>query len=108
MSDRDPRLKDEEAQRVLARALELQNQGAETLTVGQVRQIAAELAIPESAVDQALSEHLAAAALSSAAPRAALTPSYWARHRVALAVMGVVGVAFVLYALLRMMVVQAP
>jgi len=30
MSDRDPRLKDEEAQRVLARALELQNQGAET------------------------------------------------------------------------------
>lgn len=107
MSDRDPRLKDEEAQRVLARALELQSQGAETLSIAQVRQIAAELAIPETAVDQALSEHLAGAALSSVAPRAART-SYWERHRVARVVMGVVGVAFVLYAFLRMIVVQAP
>ena len=54
MTNLDSRLSDQDAQRVLARALELQAQGAEALTVVQVREIASDLAIPESAVDQAL------------------------------------------------------
>jgi hypothetical protein len=88
---------------VLTRALELQAQGADTLTVAQIRQIAADLSIPESAVDQALSEHRAGAAPVSSVP-IAMTPSYWKRHRLARMVMvsiGVVGGAFVLYAVMR-------
>jgi len=57
MTDLDPRLTDDNAQRVLARALELQAQNARALTVAQIREIATELSIPESAVDQALAEY---------------------------------------------------
>jgi len=62
MTDPDPRLTEEHAQKVLARALELQAQSPGTLTVTQIREIASELSIPESAVDQALSEYRAAGA----------------------------------------------
>lgn len=51
MTDLDPRLTDENAQKVLARALELQAHSAGALTVAQIREIASELSIPESAVD---------------------------------------------------------
>lgn len=62
MTDLDPRLTDESAQKVLARALELQAHNAAGLTVAEIREIAAELAIPEHAVDQALAEYRSAGA----------------------------------------------
>ena len=67
MTELDPRLTDEEAQKVIARALELQTQSASALTVTQIREIASELAIPESAVDQALSEYRAAGVAAASA-----------------------------------------
>jgi hypothetical protein len=111
MSDLEPRLTNEDAQRVIARALELQTQSADALTMTQVRQIASELSIPESAVDQALSEHRAApqavetAARSGTAPTA---PSSRERHgaRPLMMSMAVVGGAFILlsavYVVLRL------
>ena len=58
MTELEPRLNEADAQKVLARAVELQAaQHAGTLSVSQVREIAAELLISESAVDQALMEH---------------------------------------------------
>lgn len=62
MTDLDSRLSDADVQKVIARALELQAINAQALTVAQIREIASELSIPESAVDQALSEHHAAIA----------------------------------------------
>lgn len=80
MTDREPRLTDENAQKVLARALELQAQSAGTLTVAQIREIAAELSIPESAVDQALSEYRTAGA-TELSPRTDAAVALAARHR---------------------------
>ena len=71
MAELEPRLSEADAQKVLARATELQAQRAGTLSVAQIREIAAELAISESAVDQALLEHRSAAnsaQVSTAAP----------------------------------------
>jgi len=68
MADLESRLNDADAQKVLARALELQAQHAASLTVAQVRGIAAEMSIPESAVDQALSEYRAAGAAALLPP----------------------------------------
>ena len=70
MTELDPRLTDEAVQKVLARAVELQAQHAGSLTVAQVRGIAAEMAIPESAVEQALSEYRAASAAALTSPPA--------------------------------------
>lgn len=56
MTDNDRKLSDADAQKVLARALDLQARGTDFLTVAQVREIAKELAIPDSALDQALAE----------------------------------------------------
>ena len=82
MSDLNPRLTDEDAQKVLARALELQAQSAGALTVAQIREIASELSIPASAVDQALSEYgTAAAAELSPRTDAAAAPTSRRRHR---------------------------
>ena len=82
MKDLEPRLTDENAQKVLARALELQAQSAGALTVAQIREIASELSIPESAVDQALSEYRTAGA-GELSPRtdAAATATSRRRHR---------------------------
>lgn len=82
MTDLDPRLTDENAQKVLARALELQDQSAGALTVAQIREIASELSIPESAVDQALSEYRpAGAAELSSRTDAAAAPTSRKRDR---------------------------
>jgi hypothetical protein len=82
MSDNDPKLSDADAQKVLARALDLQSRGADFLTVAQVREIAKELAIPDSAVDQALAEFRVAP--DAVAPtRPAATPARSERRRVA-------------------------
>ena len=76
MTDLDRRLTDENAQKVLARALELQAQSAGALTVAQIREIASELSIPESAVDQALAEYrIAGAAELSPRTDAAAAPT---------------------------------
>jgi hypothetical protein len=90
MTDLDPRLTDEDAQKVLARALELQAQGAGKLTVAQVREIASEMSIPASAVDQALSEYLAAGepVMPPRADAAAASPRPARRVVMALAWMG--------------------
>jgi hypothetical protein len=101
MTELDPRLTDEEAQKVIARALELQTQSTGALTVTQVREIAAELSIPESAVDQALSEHRAAgvaAALSARSDAAATgtAPRERSGARRLMVSLAVVGGAFVL------------
>jgi hypothetical protein len=97
MADLELRLGDADVQKVLARALELQAQGAAALTVAQIREIASDLAIPESAVDQALSEYRAAATAGlPAEPSAA--PSVRARRRVGrmlMLSMAVVGTVFV-------------
>jgi hypothetical protein len=82
MTDLDLRLTDENAQKVLARALELQAQRAGALTVAQIREIASELSIPESAVDQALSEYRTAGAAELSPPTdAAAAPTSRRRHR---------------------------
>lgn len=104
MTDLDPRLTDENAQKVLARALELQAQSAGTLTVAQIREIASELSIPESAVDQALSEYRTAGA-AELSPRtdAAAAPTSRRRHRSARPVvisLALVGGAVVLLTIL--------
>ncbi|HTJ23408.1 MAG TPA: hypothetical protein VL383_13480 [Gemmatimonadaceae bacterium] len=65
MADRNARLNDDDVQKVIARALELQADSARALTVAQVREIASELAIPDSAVEQALAEYEAEAAAAS-------------------------------------------
>jgi hypothetical protein len=77
----DPTLSDDDAQRVLSRALELQAQATGRLTVAQIREIASELSIPESAVNQALSEYRAAAAVHPTHGTDTSTP-IWTRHRV--------------------------
>ena len=104
MTDLDPRLTDENAQKVLARALELQAQSAGALTVAQIREIASELSIPESAVDQALSEYrMAGAAELSARTHAAAAPTSLRRHRSARSVvisLALVGGAVVLLTIL--------
>lgn len=46
MTDSDPRLSEEQTQKVIERALALQSEDAGTLTETQIREIAAELAIP--------------------------------------------------------------
>jgi hypothetical protein len=71
MAEPDSRLTDEDAQKVIARALELEAQSADALTVTQIREIAAELSIPASAVDQALSEYHAAGTARPPSTRAA-------------------------------------
>jgi len=75
MTELEPRLTEADAQKVIARAAELQAERAGTLSMAQLREIAAELSIPESAVDQALLEfrrggspNQQALALSVAAP----------------------------------------
>ena len=95
MTDRELNLTDESAQTVLARALELQAQSAGALTVVQIRDIASELSIPESAVNQALSEYRTAHAAELAARTdSAATPTTPRRHWsarpvvIALAVLG--------------------
>jgi len=106
MTDLDPRLTDEDAQKVLARALELQTQGAGALSMAQIREIASELSIPPSAVDQALSEYQAAAtAEGSARAAGAVEPTSRSRNRSARMVLlslAVVGGAFVLLMILTM------
>jgi hypothetical protein len=62
MTDQDSPLSEENAQKVLARALELQAQRAGALTVAQIHEIASELSIPETAVNQAITEYRAASA----------------------------------------------
>jgi hypothetical protein len=98
MSDRESRLGDEDVQKVLARALELQGEESQALTIAQVREIASDLAIPESAVDRALSEYRDAAADRSSTSSAA--PAAWERRRrgarILMLSVGVVGSAFVL------------
>ena len=100
MTNLDSRLSDQDAQRVLARALELQAQGAEALTVVQVREIASDLAIPESAVDEALSEHRRAAAARSSGLAVSAggrtLPEHRGRARALMLTMAVVGSAFAL------------
>jgi hypothetical protein len=100
MSDLDTRLNDADVQKVIARALELQANSAQALTVAQVREIASDLAIPESAVDQALAEHRAAAVPAPTGTDATAAPSFWARNRLARRLMiplGVTGGALVLF-----------
>jgi hypothetical protein len=102
MSDLDPRLTHENAQKVLARALELEDQSTGALTVAQIREIASELSIPESAVDQALSEYrTSGAAELSSRTDAAAAPSSRRRHRSARPVisLALVGGAVVLLAI---------
>ena len=94
MTELEPRLSDEAAQKVLARALELQAEGAGALTVSQIREIAADLAIPASAVDQALSEYRAAAASPPGTASASLGRRQGAR--VLMLSMGLVGTVTVL------------
>ena len=99
MWELDARLNDADVQKVIARALELQANSAQALTVAQIREIASELAIPESAVDQALAEHRAAAVPASVGTDSTAAPGLWARNRLAHRLMiafGLVGGALVL------------
>lgn len=96
----DPRLTDEEAQKVIARALELQTQSAGALSVTQIREIASELSIPDSAVDQALAEYRASGAAAASAhgdpaPTAASSIERRGARRLMVS-LAVVGAAFVL------------
>ena len=110
MKDLEPRLTDENAQKVLARALELQAQSAGALTVAQIREIASELSIPESAVDQALLEYrTAGAAELSPHTDAAAAPTSWRRKRSARPVVislalvgGAVVLLTILYVIMRL------
>jgi hypothetical protein len=110
MTDLEPRLTDENAQKVLVRALELQAQSAGALTVAQIREIASELSIPESAVDQALSEYrMAGAAELPVRTDAAAAPTFLRRHRsarlvvISLALLGgAVALLTVFYIVLRL------
>ena len=108
MSDLDPRLTEENAQKVLARALELQAQSSGSLTMTQIREIASELSIPESAVDQALSEYRTAGATGpSRRTDAAAAPTSRTRHRSARPVviaLALLGGAVVLLTILSMIV----
>ena len=97
----DPRLSEEETQKVIERALALQSEEAGTLTESQIREIAADLAIPESLLEQALAEHRAAtaSAVSASASEAAAAGQLWRGRRTARTLMlmfAFVGVAFVL------------
>ena len=107
MTDLENRLAEEDVQKVLARALELEAQSAQGLTVAQIRALAADLAIPESAVDQALSEYREAAAARLVSPSATTAaPTLWERRGVTRVVMlsiGIGGGALVLLVLVSMM-----
>jgi len=59
MTDSDPRLSEEGTRKVIERALALQSEDAGTPRETQIREIAAELAIPTSMLDQALAERRA-------------------------------------------------
>ena len=110
MTDREMRLAEEDAQKVLARALELEAQSAQGLTVAQIRALASELAIPESAVDQALAEYReAAAARSVSLSVSTAATTFWERHRdprmhMVMLSVGVAGGALLLLVILSMMV----
>jgi ferric-dicitrate binding protein FerR (iron transport regulator) len=81
MTDSDPRLSEEETQKVIERALALQSEDAGTLTETQIREIAAELAIPESMLEQALAEHRAASAAPPPATSDAAVADKLSRRR---------------------------
>jgi ferric-dicitrate binding protein FerR (iron transport regulator) len=107
VADLDPRLSEENVQKVIERALALQSETADALTETQVREIAAELAIPESMLEQALAELRAATA--SAAPttmsEAAAAGKPWRRRRTSRTLMllfAFAGVAFALVVLLSL------
>jgi len=107
MKDPGPRLSDEDAQKVIARALEIQTQNDGTLTVTQIREIASELSIPESAVDQALAEyHAAGLTAASAHADAASTGTFSIERRgshrgmVRLALVGGAFVLVILFSLI--------
>ena len=88
----DPRLSEEETQKVIERALALQSEEAGTLTESQIREIAADLAIPESLL-------ATASAVSASASEAAAAGQLWRGRRTARTLMlmfAFVGVAFVL------------
>jgi len=109
MTDFEMRLAEEDVQKVLARALELEAQSAQGLTVAQIRALASELAIPESAVDQALSEHRQAAATRSAllsastAATAVLQRHRDPRMRMVMLSVGIAGGALLLLVILSAM-----
>ena len=99
MSDSEARLNDADLQKVVARALELQEKNEQALTVAQIRELASELAIPESAIDQALLEYRDRAAQPPSSIDATAAPSFWARSRLVRSLvisLGVVGGALVL------------
>ena len=99
MTDPDPRLTDESAQKVLARALELQAHSTGGLTVAQIREIASELSIPASAVDQALAEYRSAGGADVSSRTAAVASTPAARRqsaRPAVIALAAVGGAFLL------------
>ena len=107
MTDSDLRLSEEETQEVIQRALALQSEEADALTETQIREIAADLAIPESLLEQALAEHRAATA--SAAPtttsEAAAAGKLWRRRRTTRTLMlcfAFAGVAFALVVVLSL------
>jgi hypothetical protein len=105
MTKLDPKLTDEDAQKVIARALELQAQNATALTVTQVREIASDLSIPQSAVDQALAEYRAAAGNAEADARASVSVAPPRRNRLRRVIvlsLASVGGAFVLFMILTM------
>lgn len=110
MTDLEMRLAEEDVQKVLARALELEAQSAQGLTVAQIRALASELGIPESAVDQALSEHRQAAAArsvlqsASTAATAVLQRHRDPRMRMVMLSVGIAGGSLVLLVLVSMMV----
>jgi hypothetical protein len=80
-----PRLDEKAVRQVLARAVELEFLHGSELTESQVREIAADLRIPEAAIGRALSEHWEATA-----SRAATSPSRrWRSQLVLVALLGI-------------------
>lgn len=104
MSELEPRLSEADAQKVLARASELQAQGAGTLSVTQLREIATEMSIPDSAFDQAMLEFrrttlqapIAAAATPAREPRRGPHPVLLATAALGTTVAALLGTIIVL------------
>jgi hypothetical protein len=91
MPDLDPRLNEADVQKVIARALELQAAQAQGTTIAEIREIASELAIPEAAIDQAVSEYRAGDVSTPRTDRRT-TPDFSARSRIGRRLMMSIGV----------------
>jgi len=105
MSDENRLIDEEEAKKVLERALELDEAKQGSMSVEELRSVARDMSISPSAIDQALEEHIASQGM---APVPEQPRGFRRISSVAIAAVLVVLALFVLVAIMRLTTPPAP